>query len=660
MTYIFISVLNMSITASYVALTVIATRLLLKKAPKVFCYALWSVVLFRLVCPFSFSSTFSFLSLLHSTNEYIPQNIGVMEQPTVNLSVDGANSVINNILPAAAPLASANPMGIIMDIAADIWLIIMVILLIYSVVSYLKTKGMVKHAIPIKDNIYETNRISTPFVLGFIHPKIYIPSHITLSELPYILQHEQTHIKRLDYLIKPVAFLALILHWFNPLMWLCYSLMSKDMEMSCDESVMKHTDSDIRRNYSQSLLSCSTKQSGLLSPLAFGESNVRSRIKNVLNYKRPTFWLSAVALIAVLVIAVSLISNTVNRDVPQIYIHTENDQSKEAILGTYGWDFGYKKVQADASIPTEFQYGPQNTITAQKGQQMILSNQRLNKDKKVSFTLAEIRCWDADMSERNLNPDSLTFHNGDLYINAPEEVGEYIYGLHLEYERGNVFYGFKVAVIELAPMKGLELYVWKNKEVTGNSDTYYTLLLGTNRNKEEREIYDLDMAVSSIDKLNEMLNKYNTQTELFIYQMNTTDFTKAEMGVISEQIKFPFNGNGMKAIGLWQNTPAPEESITEEVTIKIEEYLQEIMSSPKTSSNPQDYINAHQIEYESILRYDETALKYLLHQFEKGDNNDLRGHIMRQLIKELLGDRNNVSDESLSPQEWFNKLSVPQ
>lgn len=434
-------------------------------------------------------------------------------------------------------------------------------------------------------------------------------------------------------------------------------LMSKDMEMSCDESVMKNNDSDIRESYSKSLFSLSAKQSGLLSPLAFGESNVKSRIKNVLNYKRPTFWISSVVLIAVIVLAVSLISNAVNRDVPTIYIHTENGQSAEAIIGSYGWDFGYKKEQADSPTPTNFRYAPENTIAVYKGQQLILSNQRLNKDKRFPFTLAEISYWDADMSESNLNPDSFTFHNGDLYINAPEEIEEYIFGLHLNYERGNVIYGFKVTVINEVPMKGLELYVWKNKEVTGNNDIYYTLMLGTNRNKVESEIYDLNSAVNSIDKLNEMLVKYNVETELFIYQMNTSDFTNAEMQAISDNLKFP-NGNGSKVIGLWQKTTTSEETVSDELSSKINENLEMIMSSPRTSSNPQNYINAHQAEYESILKSGEEALNYLLLQFETGDNDNLRGQIMMGLCKEILGDRNNISDESLSPQAWFNSLSI--
>jgi len=677
MSVLFINILKMSVTASYVALVVMITRLFLKKAPKIFSYVLWSAVLFRLVCPFSFGSAFSFFNVLESHNNFIPQNIGVLQQSNTAISVGGIDSAVYTYLPPITSTASEKPIEIIMNLAVILWLVILGGLLLYSLISYLKTKNRVKHATLVKNNVFETDRISTPFVLGFIHPKIYIPSHITPSELSFVLQHEQTHIKRFDYLIKPLAFLALSLHWFNPLMWLCFSLMTKDMEMSCDESVIKHTDMDIRGSYSKSLFSLSVKQSGFISPLAFGESNVKSRIKNILKYKKLSYWITKVVLIAVIVIAVFLVSNTVKHDVPKIYINTENGQSAETMIGTYGWDYGNQQVESDSQLPSEFEYTLQNTVKVQQGEQLSLSNQKLKRNKKSPFTLLDIRIWDIDKNEIEEKQDPGTIINGDLYINTPKESGEYIYSIHLEYVRGNVYYGFKVVVLKDvvlkdaplkdaplkdtplkdAPFKGLELYVWKNKEVTGKSDTYYTLLLGTNRNKEESEIYDLNLAVDSIDKLNDMLDGYSTEAELFIYQINEADFTKVEMQTIIDNIKFP-KVNGTKSIGLWGATTAIEDVISIEIASKVTKNLKEIMSSPKTSSNPTDYITNHQREYETILKDGEEALNYLLSQFESGDNDNLRGQIMMRLCKDLLGERNNVSDESFSPQEWFKALSI--
>lgn len=323
----FISILNMSITASYVAIAVIIARLLLRKTPKVFSYALWSVVLFRLICPFSFSSAFSLLGFIHSAQtstspQYIPQDIGMMAARTVDTGVDSVNTAFNASLPAATPFASVNPMQVLITLGTLIWFIGVAVLLIYAVISYLRLKKQISMATLVSDNVYETDLIQNPFVCGFVRPKIYLPLSLTGREREYILCHEQTHIKRLDYLAKPVAFLALVLHWFNPLMWLCFSLMTKDMEMSCDELVIQRTIGEEVVSYSGSLLALAThKKMPSPSPLAFGESNVKARINNILYYQKPAFWVIIASVIAVIILTVVLISNPIKGF--SIYEHPE-------------------------------------------------------------------------------------------------------------------------------------------------------------------------------------------------------------------------------------------------------------------------------------------------------------------------------------------------
>jgi beta-lactamase regulating signal transducer with metallopeptidase domain len=305
----------MSLTASYAALAVMLVRLLIKKAPKIFSYVLWSIVLFRLVCPISFESP---LSLIPGKTEAIPYNIAVFQNPTVIKGIETVDNTVNDPVQSSFPTVNAvagpNSMDAVTEIASIIWLLGIAVLLGYGMMSYNRLKNRIFDATLVRDNIFETDRIETPFVLGLIKPRIYIPTGLASKELDYILKHEQTHIKRRDYVIKPIAFCAVVLHWFNPLMWFCYSLMSKDMEMSCDESVLKQSSEDIRINYSSSLLALSARASGLLSPLAFGESNVKSRIKNVLNYKKPAFWIIVVAVVLVAAAAVSLISNPIHKD----------------------------------------------------------------------------------------------------------------------------------------------------------------------------------------------------------------------------------------------------------------------------------------------------------------------------------------------------------
>lgn len=297
MTNLFVSILNMSITASYVAVAVILARVFLRRAPKIFSYILWSAVLIRLVIPFSFTSGFSILRVVQpevnagsGVMAFIPQDIGLQLQPFVDTGIRGMSRVVDTSLPAAAPMASVNPMQIVLWIASIIWLTGAALLFLNSLISYLRVLSTVRTANLVQNNIFETDQIAAPFVCGFVKPRIYIPAGMSGHELSYIILHEQTHIRRRDYLIKPFVFLLLIIHWFNPLMWLSYALMGKDMEMSCDERVVTKLGPQIKGSYSTSLLSLAAGRSRSIggSPLAFGESNVKARIKNILAYRQPS------------------------------------------------------------------------------------------------------------------------------------------------------------------------------------------------------------------------------------------------------------------------------------------------------------------------------------------------------------------------------------
>lgn len=338
---LFTTILNMSITASYIAVAVIVARLFLKKTPKIFSYVLWLAVLVRLVIPFSFPSSFSLLNLLSFMRsetqnspgilEYIPGNFGMMKTPAVDTGISSISNSINSMLPAARQIASVNPVQVQLALAQMIWLAGIAVLLLYSIVSYVKVSGRIKTATLVNGNVFETDRINTPFLFGFVRPRIYVPTGLSQDELSYIVMHEQTHLKRLDYLIKPLAYLVLVVHWFNPLMWLCFKLMSKDMEMSCDESVLKKMGNSVKTSYSNSLLSLSIRDSGLTvcSPLAFGESNIKSRIKNIVDYRKPALWviLAGIALTAVLILV--FISNP---KVGQIISAQESDYPTEVLM----------------------------------------------------------------------------------------------------------------------------------------------------------------------------------------------------------------------------------------------------------------------------------------------------------------------------------------
>lgn len=309
-------VCNMSLTASVVILAVLAVRLLLRRAPKVFAYALWAVVLFRLLCPVSVTSAVSLLGALGapaqertqrtSAVEYVPADIMIrgtapavtqLPQPPLPAETGGAVSdAPADTAPAAVPAMSFNEPMFILTL---IWLAGMVLLLAYSLVSLLRPRRRLVGTVRLRDNIYLADHIPSPFVMGLFRPKIYLPSTLTETERGYILRHEQYHLRRRDHLVKFLSFLALCIHWFNPLVWAAFVLSGKDMEMSCDEAVVRELGEDIRADYSASLLSLATGRRIVAGmPLAFGEGDTGSRIRNLLNWKRPRPWVMAVCAVA--------------------------------------------------------------------------------------------------------------------------------------------------------------------------------------------------------------------------------------------------------------------------------------------------------------------------------------------------------------------------
>ncbi|WP_326907636.1 M56 family metallopeptidase [Sedimentibacter sp. MB31-C6] len=329
MSELFLTVLNMSLTASYVIVFVILIRFLLKKAPKVISYALWGVVAFRLLIPFSFESMFSLMP--RNTNAVpIPQDIIYQQIPQINSGIKVVDSFVNNSFPAPTIGASVNPLQIYVEMGAYIWVLGIIALLVYSLISILTLKRRLKSAQLIEKNIFEAKNLKTPFVLGLISPKIYLPYRLNAIERSYILLHEQTHIHRKDHIIKILGFLILSVHWFNPLVWIAFMLMSADMELSCDERVLKEMNEDIKKPYANSLLSLATGEYIFnCNPLAFGEGNVKGRIKNVLNYKKPRFWVVVLAAIVALAIGIGLLVNPgVNSSIPRLitgYMVIEDD-----------------------------------------------------------------------------------------------------------------------------------------------------------------------------------------------------------------------------------------------------------------------------------------------------------------------------------------------
>lgn len=306
MSELFISVVNASIVAGYLALVVLILRLLLKKAPKYMTLLLWGLVAMRLVFPVTVQSSLSLFP-----KEVISPEIVMGQEPQLDTGIPALDNAINSAISSSfsANPGSANTMRIWVSVLTFVWLAGIAALLIHTVISVRRIKKNVSTAVLLRDNIFQSGNVKSPFVFGVVRPRIYLPLHMSEYDIPNVIAHEQAHIKRRDYILKPLGYLLLIIHWFNPLMWLSYMMFCRDIEFACDERVIRRFTAEQRADYSQALLNCSTDKRGTMAyPLSFGEVGVKSRVKSVLNYKKPTFWICVVAAAAIVVTALGFLT----------------------------------------------------------------------------------------------------------------------------------------------------------------------------------------------------------------------------------------------------------------------------------------------------------------------------------------------------------------
>ena len=306
---VFLKLVNLSISASWLILAVLVLRVVLKKAPKWVMPLLWSVVALRLVCLFSIESA---LSLIPSA-ETIPSEIVTETREPVLYEQATLDIVTNPTLPSAAEVpvgVSRQQAQVDFNIYSVLWLAGMAALLVHALVSAGKLKRKLATAILLRDNIYESEFVDSPFVFGVVKPNIYLPMHMDEGTAAYVIAHEHAHLARRDHWWKVLGYLVLALHWFNPLVWVAYILFCRDIELACDEKVVKGLDGAARADYSQALLSCAApKRAVAACPLAFGEGNIKTRVKSALHYKKPAFWVAAAAVLAVVIMAVCFLTN---------------------------------------------------------------------------------------------------------------------------------------------------------------------------------------------------------------------------------------------------------------------------------------------------------------------------------------------------------------
>ena len=310
MAAVFLKLLNLSISASWLVLAVLVLRLVSKRSPKWMNVLLWGIVALRLVLPFSVESA---LSLIPSAETVSPAVVQFDPAPTITSSVSIIDNAVNPSLSehfAAVPTMSVNPLYVWTEIAGWVWLIGLGTMLLYALVSYLRLRRRVRVSLPVQDHIYLCDAISSPFILGVVKPHIYLPSGLDEVQRQNVLSHEQAHLARRDHWWKPLGFALLAVYWFNPVLWLAYALLCRDIELACDERVIRTMDESAVKTYSTVLLACSMPRKAVITcPLAFGEVGVKERVKNALHYKKPAFWVVAASVAVCVVVAVCFLTN---------------------------------------------------------------------------------------------------------------------------------------------------------------------------------------------------------------------------------------------------------------------------------------------------------------------------------------------------------------
>lgn len=310
MAAVFLKLLNLSISASWLVLAVLVLRLVSKRSPKWVNVLLWGIVALRLVLPFSIESA---LSLIPSAETVSPAAVQFDPAPTITSGVEFIDNAVNPSLSesfAAAPLASVNPLYVWTYLAGWMWLIGLGAMLLYALVSYLRLRRRVSVSLCVRENIYLCDAISSPFILGVVKPRIYLPSGLDEVQRQNVLSHERAHLARRDHWWKPLGFALLAVYWFNPVLWLAYALLCRDIELACDERVIRTMDESAVKTYSTVLLACSIPRKAVITcPLAFGEVGVKERVRNALHYKKPAFWIVVASAVVCIVVAVCFLTN---------------------------------------------------------------------------------------------------------------------------------------------------------------------------------------------------------------------------------------------------------------------------------------------------------------------------------------------------------------
>lgn len=719
---IFLQVLNMSYTAGYVILFILPARLVLRKAPKRFTFALWSAALFRLICPWSFESVFSLLAIGgRAAKQYHPFPDQHITLETVrNSTAINRTGVVSPNIPSM-PIVSNVPAEPLLDnIFTLLWLAGIAVLLIYSVTMLLKLKKQLKNAVHDTGNVYLSEHLSTPFVMGVIRPKIYLPKSLSETEKRYILLHEKTHIRQLDHVVKPISFLVLCIHWFNPLVWLAFFLSGRDMEMACDEAVIRKLGNDVKKEYSASLLSLSIERPIVGgTPLAFGEGDAKSRIKNILGYKKPAFWVIAISLITIAAICAGLILNPKPADEPSGYAG-KLWQHRTAYLGN---NSAVGNIISLLEFPEGIAYDGFELHTVQRPY-MLTVNLKTDTQARNFYTSAQNEkpfqinaCILFSLIE---NVEHIKFNLDDgvhdpYSLQYTADWAESIVGAD-PWEESKTLHEFEALLARIhdhvqsavGSIEGVKpdesaQVIW---EIAGGGpaivDPLEAALTKAILDQEMNTYSESDFICESHITLatetvgpeenGDGIETVTVYAMVLIQRYNYTDSGLEEVGGshIPTAITFDVDETGKHTLKeywiprggtyyapdirakfppyTWQDALDTQKFILAQIqncyaqaiehkgldTAPIIEGLFEtIISSPAASSSVDNYIDAHRLVYRELTYYGDYTLRYIFSEFLKGGQTGLKGHLMRAVMDDLIGNE-KLPVNANNGQEYFD------
>lgn len=566
----FLQLVNLSMTAGWLVLAVLALRLLLRRAPKSILCAMWGLVGLRLVCPVSIESP---LSLIPSV-QTLPETVLTTPQPEIYSGVAVIDRVVNPVLAnalTAAPGDSVNAAQVLAGVLPWIWLFGMVGMLGYALFTTLRLRRRVSTAVRLEQGVKQSEYVKTPFVLGLIHPTIYLPFHMESADAVHVLAHERAHIRRGDPWWKMLGFVLLAIYWFHPLMWVAYFFLCRDMEAACDEAVIRGFSREERQGYAEALLRLSVAVPALHGcPLAFGEVGVKGRIKRVINYKKPGFWIVTAAVLAAIVVAVCFLTSPAAEKTSEITLppaenaDTVQPQPQEQPEAPVVAEEIEETQETQETEPESDPLEAAVTAAIFQRSEPVFENTTVRTAAFQCFDQQEL-AFDSDPPQ----PNQLTLYGNALYLGFSVEDGI----LH-QTEGSNI----PVAITFSCEEEGYELVeYWQPGD-------------GTDYAPDIRAKFPAEAA----------------------------ELALGDQPYLLQQFQLCY-------------AQAVEESGVDP-DVAIEAYLQELASEPSTSSNPQDYLEANPVAYRELTYYGAYTVAYCTAQ---GDRSDLMGQLMQILLDEL-------------------------